>query len=138
YQWEQIAELETDLDETLPLVTCSPSEMHQALINILMNAVQALEEQSKQGSGKITISSRRQQLYAELAISDNGDGIPESAQEKIFNPFFTTRDVGEGTGQGLTLSHDIVVRKHNGKLDFSTEAGFGTTFRLQLPLDQAD
>ncbi|MEW8500392.1 MAG: ATP-binding protein, partial [Candidatus Thiodiazotropha taylori] len=93
---------------------------------------------SKQGSGKITISSRRQQLYAELAISDNGDGIPESAQEKIFNPFFTTRDVGEGTGQGLTLSHDIVVRKHHGKLDFSTEAGIGTTFRLQLPLDQAD
>ncbi|MCG8083802.1 MAG: PhnD/SsuA/transferrin family substrate-binding protein [Candidatus Thiodiazotropha taylori] len=138
YQWEQIAELETDLDETLPLVTCSPSEMHQALINILMNAVQALEEQSKQGSGKITISSRRQQLYAELAISDNGDGIPESAQEQIFNPFFTTRDVGEGTGQGLTLSHDIVVRKHHGKLDFSTEAGIGTTFRLQLPLDQAD
>ncbi|RLW57368.1 MAG: hypothetical protein B6D69_00200, partial [gamma proteobacterium symbiont of Stewartia floridana] len=74
YQWEQIAELETDLDETLPLVNCSPSEMHQALINILMNAVQALEEQSKQGSGKITISSRRQELYAELAISDNGDG----------------------------------------------------------------
>ncbi|WP_083223268.1 PhnD/SsuA/transferrin family substrate-binding protein [Candidatus Thiodiazotropha endoloripes] len=138
YQWEQIAELETDLDESLPLVTCSPSEMHQALINILMNAVQALEENAKQQTGKITISSRQQGRFAQLAISDNGDGIPESAQDQIFNPFFTTRDVGEGTGQGLTLSHDIVVRKHKGKLNFNTEAGVGTTFLLQLPLDQSD
>ena len=135
YQWEQIAELQTDLDETLPLVTCSPSEMHQALINILMNAVQALEESSKQNRGKITVSSQQDSEYVQVAISDNGDGIPESAQEQIFNPFFTTRDVGKGTGQGLTLSHDIVVRKHNGKLDFNTEAGVGTTFCLQLPLD---
>ncbi|MET0075724.1 MAG: PhnD/SsuA/transferrin family substrate-binding protein [Candidatus Thiodiazotropha lotti] len=137
YQWEQIAELETDLDETLPLVSCSPSEMHQALINILMNAVQALQESSKQHTGKITISSQQRGQYVQLAISDNGDGIPESAQDQIFNPFFTTRDVGEGTGQGLTLSHDILVRKHSGKLDFDTEAGVGTTFRLQLPLNQA-
>jgi signal transduction histidine kinase len=138
YQWQSIGGLETDLDETLPLVSCSPSEMHQALINILLNAVQALEESLKQERGKIIISTGMDEKYAQISISDNGNGIPEEAQEQIFNPFFTTRDVGQGTGQGLTLSHDIVVRKHNGKLDFKTETGAGTTFTLQLPLDKAN
>jgi PAS domain S-box-containing protein len=136
YQWEQTGELVTNLDQSLPLVTCSTSEMHQALINILMNAIQALEECPNQESGKITISSSQNSTYAKIAIADNGNGIPAEAQEQIFNPFFTTRDVGQGTGQGLTLSHDIIVRKHKGKLDFKTATGVGTTFTLQLPLNQ--
>ncbi|MEW8508319.1 MAG: PhnD/SsuA/transferrin family substrate-binding protein [Candidatus Thiodiazotropha sp.] len=135
YQWEQVADLETELDENLPLVNCSPSEMHQALINILMNAVQALEESSKQDRGRITVSSRQTDNSALIEIKDNGNGIPEAAQEHIFNPFFTTRDVGKGTGQGLTLSHDIVVRKHGGSLDYMTESGVGTTFYLKLPIN---
>ncbi|MEJ2620109.1 MAG: PhnD/SsuA/transferrin family substrate-binding protein [Candidatus Thiodiazotropha sp.] len=138
YQWEKASDLVTNLEENLPLVNCSPSEMHQALINILMNAIQALEESPKQTQGTITISSKHNNHYIQLEISDNGNGIPEAVQEQIFNPFFTTRDVGQGTGQGLTLSHDIVVRKHKGKLDFKTAAGAGTTFTLQLPLDRVN
>jgi signal transduction histidine kinase len=138
YQWEKAADLLTSLDEELPLVVCSPSEMHQALINILMNAIQALEESPKQEPGKITITSQHNNHSIQIEISDNGNGIPEAAQDQIFNPFFTTRDVGQGAGQGLTLSHDIVVRKHKGKLDFKTATGRGTTFTLQLPLDRVN
>ena len=137
YQWEPIAELETDLDDNLPLVTCAPSELHQAMINVVMNAVQAVEDSPKDISGKITIASQRTGNQVLIEISDNGNGIPEAAQEHIFNPFFTTREVGKGTGQGLTLCHDIVVRKHSGTLEFTTKAGEGTTFYIKLPIDSA-
>lgn len=137
YQWEPIAELETDLDDSLPLVSCSPSELHQAMINMMMNAIQAIEESPKHTTGKIKITSRQTDNQAHLEISDNGNGIPEEAQQHIFNPFFTTRDVGKGTGQGLTLCQDIVVRKHSGTLEFTTKAGEGTTFYIKLPIDSA-
>jgi two-component system sensor histidine kinase TtrS len=135
YQWESVAELKVELADNLPMVACSPSEIHQALINILMNAVQALGESPKQVRGEITIHTQRLGQAVQITIRDNGNGIPEEVQGKIFDPFFTTREVGKGTGQGLTLSHDIVVRKHGGNLDFMTETGVGTTFYLRLPID---
>lgn len=70
----------------------------------------------------------------EILIQDNGNGIPVEIQEKVFNLFFTTKPVGKGTGQGLSLSHNIVVEKHKGKLFFESAVGVGTTFHIQIPI----
>ncbi|MCU7886038.1 MAG: HAMP domain-containing histidine kinase, partial [Candidatus Thiodiazotropha sp. (ex Lucinoma annulata)] len=69
-----------------------------------------------------------------VGIGDSGTGIPEDAQVHVFDPFFTTKDVGQGTGQGLSLSHRIIVEQHDGELNFETEIGVGTTFIIKLPL----
>lgn len=68
-----------------------------------------------------------------IAIADDGCGIPEAIQHKIFEPFFTTKEVGRGTGQGLALARQIVVDRHGGTLDFESEVGKGTTFRIRIP-----
>jgi signal transduction histidine kinase len=71
----------------------------------------------------------------EIRISDTGSGIREEHRQRIFEPFFTTKDVGKGTGYGLALAHSVVVRQHNGRIWFETEAGKGATFIIQLPVD---
>jgi len=72
---------------------------------------------------------------AEIAVSDTGPGIPEAIRDKVFNMFFTTKEVGKGTGQGLAIAYDIVVAKHGGSLTFTSEPGRGTTFFVRLPID---
>ncbi|MEJ2427132.1 MAG: ATP-binding protein, partial [Candidatus Thiodiazotropha sp.] len=84
--------------------------------------------------GEIHIATHRKEDRVEVEIRDNGQGIPEEAKAHIFNPFFTTREVGQGSGQGLTLSHDIVVGKHHGTLSFESQYDCGTTFTISLPL----
>ncbi|MEJ2611077.1 MAG: PhnD/SsuA/transferrin family substrate-binding protein [Candidatus Thiodiazotropha sp.] len=132
--WHPIARVEAHYDNDLPRISCFPGELHQALLNLLINAVQAIESKSDTKEGEITITSQLLGDKVQVEIKDNGIGIPEDAREHIFNPFFTTHDVGNGTGQGLSLCHDIVVQKHGGTIDFKTEIGVGTTFFLQLPV----
>ena len=84
--------------------------------------------------GKITISTGRRGLFAEITISDTGTGIPEAIQTRVYEPFFTTKEVGKGTGQGLALAHTVVVKKHQGKIWFETKMGSGTTFFIHLPI----
>ncbi len=134
FHWHPVASLETELDDSLPQVEVFPGELHQALLNLLMNAAQAIEARGSTPPGLIRITTRRNGNLVEIAISDNGQGIAEEAKAHIFNPFFTTREVGQGSGQGLTLSHDIIVHKHQGALTFESQAGQGTTFILKLPL----
>jgi signal transduction histidine kinase len=74
----------------------------------------------------------------EIGVSDTGMGIPETIQNRIYEPFFTTKEVGKGTGQGLSFAHSVVVKKHQGKIRFETEAGRGTTFFLELPIRKPD
>ena len=71
-------------------------------------------------------------------MSDTGGGIPEAIRHKVFDPFFTTKDVGEGTGQGLSISHDVIVTKHGGTIVLETELGVGTTFIVRLPIGEQD
>ena len=82
----------------------------------------------------IRVATRRAGEFAEIEITDSGGGIPVEARAKIFDPFFTTKEVGKGTGQGLSIAHDVIVNKHDGALEFDTELGKGTTFRIRLPL----
>ncbi|MES9978872.1 MAG: ATP-binding protein, partial [Candidatus Thiodiazotropha sp. 6PLUC5] len=84
--------------------------------------------------GSITITTQTTDLWAVIRIRDSGSGIAEDARNHVFDPFFTTKEVGKGTGQGLSLSHKIIVEQHDGELNFETELGIGTTFIIKLPL----
>ncbi len=136
-KWKEIADLETDLDNHMPLVSCFPIELNQVILALILNAADAVRDAIRQDGrekGLIAILSRQSGEYAEIRISDTGTGIPEEIRDKIFNPFFTTKDIGVGMGQGLSISHAIVAEKHQGTLTFETEVGKGTTFIIRLPL----
>ncbi|HAJ60055.1 MAG TPA: hypothetical protein DCP31_12990 [Cyanobacteria bacterium UBA8543] len=129
----------------LPQVECYPGQLNQVFMNLLNNAIDALDEQNKERSiEEITTSNYtiriRTRLHdnnsVEIRISDNGLGMPKEVQQKIFNPFFTTKSVGQGTGLGLSISYQIVVEKHSGKLQCISDLGQGTEFVISLPICQ--
>ena len=139
-EWKYIADLVTDLDSSLPLVTCVPGDVNQAILNVLVNAAQAISEKVAGNSGekgRITISTRQDDPWVEIRISDTGKGIPIEIQPKIFDPFFTTKEVGKGTGQGLAITHTAVVERHQGSITFDTRVGQGTTFIIRLPIEES-
>jgi two-component system, NtrC family, sensor kinase len=120
----------------LPLVECYPGQLNQAFMNILANAIDALEE-VRENPGQITIqTSLVDSEWVKIVISDNGIGMPESVLQRIFDPFFTTKSVGKGTGMGMSISYQIVTEKHQGKLDCFSKPGKGTEFVIQIPVRQ--
>ena len=127
----------TDLDSDMPMVPCLPGEFNQVILNIIINAAHAIGDVAGNGSekkGTITISTHHNGDWAEIRIKDTGAGIPEKIRPRIFDPFFTTKTVGKGTGQGLAISHSVIVEKHGGSLSFESEIGKGTAFIIRLPL----
>lgn len=139
-EWKYVAELETHFDPQLPLVLCHAGEFNQVILNLLINAAQAIAQavgDSSQDKGKIVVSTTHDHDWAEISICDTGAGIPEAVRSRVFEPFFTTKPVGKGTGQGLALAHTAIVRRHAGKIWFDSEVGKGTTFFIRLPLGQA-
>jgi two-component system, NtrC family, sensor kinase len=106
-------------------------------LNLLVNAAHAIGDQMKVTGrkGRIAVRTSLSDRWVEIAISDTGRGIPEAERDRIFNPFFITKEVGKGTGQGLTLARATVVEKHAGTLTFDTETGKGTTFYVRLPVN---
>ena len=136
-EWKYVADVETHFATDLPLVLCHAGEFNQVILNLLINAAQAIAEalgDGSQGKGKIGVSTTSDQDWAEIAISDTGSGIPEAVRSRVFEPFFTTKPVGKGTGQGLALAHTAIVRRHGGKIWFDSEVGKGTTFYIRMPL----
>ncbi|MDM3871719.1 ATP-binding protein [Porticoccus sp. W117] len=135
---KDIIDFETSLDTTLPKVPGFPAELNQVLINIILNAVQAISGQLKEAGcagGRITITTgRNQKKQIVIRIADTGPGISESIQHKIFDPFFTTKEVGQGTGQGLAIAHSIVTNKHKGSIEIESSSGKGATFTIKLPI----
>jgi PAS domain S-box-containing protein len=137
-EWKYVAEMETHFDASLPPVFCNRGEVNQVILNLVVNAAHSIRDKVKDSEkGRITISTERRGAFAEIAISDTGTGIPEAIQTRIYEPFFTTKEVGKGTGQGLALAHAVVVKKHQGKIWFETRMGTGTTFFVQLPIKHA-
>jgi len=138
-EWKYVADVENHFDENLPLVPCFLGEFNQVILNMVINAAHAITDvvgDGSQGKGKITITTTKvNDNWAEVRIGDTGNGIPAEVQGRIFDPFFTTKEVGKGTGQGLSISHTVVVEKHSGQLSFETESGQGTTFIIRLPLE---
>ncbi|BCL34735.1 PAS domain S-box protein [Nostoc sp. MS1] len=127
----------------LPLIECYAGQLNQVFMNILANAIDALEEgagSSEWGVGKIpTIritTSVVRSHWLRIAIADNGTGMPEKVQKQVFNPFFTTKPVGKGTGMGMPISYQIITEKHNGTLECYSKLGQGTEFIIEIPIRQ--
>jgi PAS domain S-box-containing protein len=137
-KWKYVAELETDLDDNLPAVPCLVGEFNQVILNLIVNASDAISDRVGEsgGMGKITISTHTTPHCAMIKIEDTGGGIPENIQDKIFDPFFTTKEVGRGSGQGLAIARNVIVNKHQGEFGFETEPGKGTTFIIRLPFEE--
>jgi PAS domain S-box-containing protein len=136
-EWKYIAQVVTDFDPTLPLVPCLAGDFNQVILNVVVNAAQAIATvvgDGSQAQGVITIRTRRDGDWAEISVQDTGSGIPASIRGKIFDQFFTTKEVGKGTGLGLSIAHSIVVQKHAGTITFQTEEGKGTVFVIRVPL----
>jgi len=131
--------MEPGFDPGLPPVPCLIDELNQVMLNLIVNAADAIADKLGEGSedkGMISISTRRDGEWAEIRVADTGSGIPEEIRERILDPFFTTKEVGKGSGQGLAIAHSIIVDKHGGTLAFETEMGKGTTFVIRLPIEQ--
>jgi signal transduction histidine kinase len=114
----------------LPRVECYAGLLNQVFMNIIINAIDALE---KSLNPQIKISTKSKGNLVLIKIADNGMGIPPEVKQKIFNPFFTTKPVGKGTGLGLSTSYQIIVDKHNGKLECHSTPGISTEFVITLP-----
>jgi PAS domain S-box-containing protein len=138
-EWKYVADLELELDSTLALVYCNIDELNQVILNMIINAAHAIKETTNgNNKGKITISTRSQENFADIIIADTGIGISPENLERIFDPFFTTKDVGKGTGQGLAIAHNIVVNRHKGAIYVDSVLGEGTTFTIQIPIEKKE
>jgi signal transduction histidine kinase len=120
--------VEADLGD-LPEVECYPQMLNQVFLNLLVNAGQAIE-----GEGRICVRTRLEGETVHISIADNGRGMSPEQQAKVFEAGFTTKPVGEGTGQGLSISREIIVDRHGGSIDFESRPGAGTTFHIRIPL----
>lgn len=137
-EWKYVADVVTEFDPALPAVPCAAGDLNQVVLNLVVNAAHAVAEKLRgaPGSkGRITISTRRAGEWVEIRVSDTGCGVPEAIRERIFEPYFTTKGVGQGTGQGLALAHAVVVEGHGGTIGFESEEGVGSTFLVRLPLE---
>ncbi|MEO1498562.1 MAG: ATP-binding protein [Planctomycetota bacterium] len=137
-RWKYAAELDLQLDAGLPTVACDAGAINQVVVNLIVNAADAIaggeETADPETLGKITVRTSADDEYATVEVTDTGCGMEPELLDRIFDPFFTTKQVGKGTGQGLSLSHTIVVENHGGCLEVESEPGVGSCFRVRLPL----
>jgi signal transduction histidine kinase len=118
-----------EYDADLPQIQARGSELNQVWTNLIDNAIGAMN-----GEGEITLRTRSNDQWVIVEIEDNGSGISEENLSNLFDPFFTTKPPGEGTGLGLNISHNIIVQKHQGRIDVTSRPG-KTRFEVRLPLD---
>jgi signal transduction histidine kinase len=135
-KWSSVAELETFLDRDLPPVPCVAGEFNQIILNMIVNAAEAIGAVVREGApkGRIRIATRAFKDWAEIRVEDNGIGIPEGIRNRIFEPFFTTKEVGRGSGQGLSLAHALIEKRLGGEIRLESKIGEGTTFVIRLPI----
>jgi signal transduction histidine kinase len=139
-EWKYFADVNTDLDPHLPTAEALAGPLNQALLIIVVNAAQALEEKLGDSGekGAIHITSKRNGDHVVVSIADDAGGIPAEVQGRIFEPFFTTKEVGKGSGQGLAIARSVLVEQHGGDLTFDVEDGVGTTFHLHIPIEAVE
>jgi signal transduction histidine kinase len=132
------AKFESQLDPSLPKVNVMAQDIGRVVLNLINNAFYVVNEKARlQAEGfmpQVTVVTRKLDSTIEISVKDNGNGIPDSIKEKIFQPFFTTKPTGQGTGLGLSLAYDIVTKGHGGELKVETEEGKGTAFIINLPM----
>jgi signal transduction histidine kinase/ligand-binding sensor domain-containing protein len=135
------ARLKTDLDPAVVKINVAPQDIGRVMLNLINNAFYAVSQRKLNGSHNgehleptVTLKSKRINSQVVVSVTDNGTGIPKNVLDKIFQPFFTTKPTGEGTGLGLSLSYDIITKGHDGEIKVDTVEGHGTTFTIVLPV----
>ena len=127
--------MKTDFDNSIGNINIIPQDIGRVVLNILTNAFYVVDEKKKSGAEgyepTVSISTKKINDKVEIRVSDNGNGIPQKVLDKIFQPFFTTKPTGQGTGLGLSLSYDI-VKAHGGELRVETKEGEGSTFVITI------
>jgi two-component system NtrC family sensor kinase len=128
--------IKTDLDHSIGKINVVPQDIGRVLLNLINNAFYAVNEKAKLSADSyeplVLVSTKRKENKVEIKIVDNGNGIPQKIVDKIFQPFFTTKPTGQGTGLGLSLAYDI-VKAHSGELKVNTKEGVESEFIIQLP-----
>jgi len=131
------AGFKTELDKNLPKIRVVAQDMGRVLLNLINNAFHTVSEKAKLGKSdykpQVMVSTKRAGNEVVITVKDNGNGIPPEVKDKIFQPFFTTKPSGEGTGLGLSLSFDIISKGHGGKLKVETDKDSGSEFSIHLP-----
>jgi signal transduction histidine kinase len=131
------ATLKTDFDETIGNINIVPQDIGRVILNLITNAFYAVTEKKKEGNTgyepTVSVSTKKINGQLEIRVIDNGNGIPKKVIDKIFQPFFTTKPTGQGTGLGLSMSYDIVTKTHEGELKVETKEGEGSQFIIILP-----
>ncbi|WP_243357671.1 cache domain-containing protein [Fundidesulfovibrio terrae] len=133
YDFRKIG-IERDFDASLPLVLCSPTQIEQVLVNLIRNAAHALSSLGPDASPRIAVRTRREPHFARIDIQDNGPGMDEALRRRIFEPFYSTKQPGEGTGLGLSVSFFIITKNHGGTIHVESEPGKGALFVIRLPI----
>jgi len=134
-EWKYVAELNVDLDPDLAPFRCNPDSWIQMVINLIVNCAHAIEERqaSTPGPGLIEIRTQESEKEIVLWVMDNGTGVDEDKVNEIFKPFFTTKKVGKGTGQGLAFAHNLVVKVHKGSITCANRVEGGVMFEIRVP-----
>ena len=132
-----VVTVELDVSEDI-VVYCDRVQIGQVLVNIIMNAVQAVKSQNRGDKGLIKVWAEKSNQKVTIFFQDDGPGISKGNINKIFEPFFTTKEIGQGTGLGLSISYDIIVNKHNGNISVESEPGKGALFTIILPIISTD
>jgi two-component system NtrC family sensor kinase len=131
------AKFEADLDKTIEKINVVPQDIGRVILNLINNAFYAVSEKKKQNTNgyepTVSVSTKKINEKIEIKVVDNGNGIPEKVLDKIFQPFFTTKPTGQGTGLGLSLAYDIITKGHGGELKVNTREGDGSEFIISLP-----
>ncbi|MEL7331527.1 MAG: HAMP domain-containing sensor histidine kinase, partial [Cyanobacteria bacterium J06560_2] len=117
----------------LPSVYCYAGQLNQVFMNVISNAIDAIDHLEKP---QLELATYLEDEQVTITISDNGTGMSEEVRSQVFNPFFTTKPIGQGTGMGLSISYQIVTERHGGLLEVSSAPDEGTTFIIQIPLTQ--
>lgn len=135
-RWKHHATVEFDFDPNLAQVEVLAAEISQVFVNLIVNAADAIGEKigdEPSELGEIRIATKTVGDMLAISISDSGAGIPQSIVDRIFEPFYTTKCVGQGTGQGLSISHNVIVNQHSGTFDVTSQEGVGTRFEIRIP-----
>ncbi|UCH97568.1 MAG: two-component sensor histidine kinase [Candidatus Aminicenantes bacterium] len=131
-------EIQTDFDETIGKIKIVPQDFSRAFLNIAINACYSVNEKRKKAppgfSPLVLVKSRNLGENIQVRVWDNGSGIPDRDQDKIFTPFFTTKPAGTGTGLGLSIAYDLITGEHNGTLEFETREGESAEFIITIPI----
>jgi hypothetical protein len=138
-RWKYVAEMTFNFSQDVPKIFGFPAELSQVFVNLFVNSTDAIIE--RLGSepavlGLISVETKVVGQNVVIRVRDTGNGIPEAIRKKIFDPFFTTKPVGKGTGQGLSITHSVIVNKHCGSISVSSEVGIGTIFTIALPISK--